>query len=165
MGYTVELEESDLRCCSREAAERAAEIIRAHQWIHPYHLQVSPVCRSNPPDDGSWFLEIDHFQGDHWRDEAARNVWLAIAPCMADGATLEFQGEGLERWRIRWAWQDCERCYGEGEVAPGTDGAPYAPCRRCSGRGKTPQVFEEYVQEVVWAINEEITPPAEEKAS
>lgn len=102
MGYTVELEESDLRCLNQVAAERAAAIIRGDQWIHPYHLQVSPVCRSNPPDDANWFLEIDHFQGDHWRDEAARNVWLAIAPCMADGATLEFQGEGFERWRIRW---------------------------------------------------------------
>lgn len=113
---------------------------------------------------GWWLLEIEHFQGDHWRDEEAKEVWLAIAPFMADGATIEFQGEGFERWRIRWQWDHCDICHGRGEVAPGTDGAPYAPCRRCSGRGETPRVFEEYVQEVIWAINEEITPPAEEEA-
>lgn len=57
----------------------------------------------------------------------ARRVWLAIAPHMADGATIEFQGEGRERWRIRWQ---------EGRV------------------------FEEYVTEIIWTVNEEVTAPA-----
>ena len=81
---------------------------------------------------GHWFLGIDEFQGDHWQDSEARGVWLAIAPHMADGATIEFQGEGRERWRIRWE----------------------------AGR-----VFEEYITQVVWAVNEEITAPAQEKMS
>lgn len=102
MGYTVELKDADLRCRSEAAAEAAAEIVNADQWASPYHLQVSPVCRSNPPNDAEWSLEVSHFQGDHWHDDEARRLWVALAPHLADGATLEFQGEGFERWRIRW---------------------------------------------------------------
>lgn len=102
MGYTVELENHYLLCSSQVAAERAATIIRADDWIHPYHLVVLPICRSNPVDDANWVLEVDHFQGDHWCNEDAHAVWLAIAPYMADDATIEFQGEDFDRWRIRW---------------------------------------------------------------
>lgn len=107
MGYTVVLEADDLRCRSEQDARQAAEAIAADEWIHPYHLQVSPVCRSNPPDDASWALEVDHFQGDHWHEPLARKVWLAIAPHMADGATIEFQGEEGDRWRVRWQGGRC----------------------------------------------------------
>lgn len=102
MGYTVELEDADLWCRSREAAERAVAVVRADPWASPYHLQLSPICRSNPPNDADWSLEVSHFQGDHWYDDEARRLWVALAPHLADGATLEFQGEGFERWRIRW---------------------------------------------------------------
>ena len=132
MGVTVDLEADDLGCKSPEDAARAAEIISHDEWIHPYHLQVSPAQVSVGDRKGDWFLEIDHFQGDHWHDDDARCVWLKIAPHMANGATIEFQGEGGERWRIRWQ-----------------DG----------------HVFEEYVQEVIWVVNEEITAPASEKQS
>jgi len=127
MGYTIELEADDLRCKSAEDAVRAAQIIADDDWIHPYHLQVTPTESSSSEWEGHWILEIDHFQGDHWRDYEAREVWLKLAPHMADGATIEFQGEGRERWRIRWH---------EGRV------------------------LEEYVQEVIWTVNEEITAPA-----
>ena len=127
MGVTVELEADDLWCRSAEDAARAAEIICHDDWIHPYHLQVIPTECSSGDRKGDWFLEIDHFQGDHWHDYEAREVWLKLAPHMADSATIEFQGEGRERWRIRW--QD--------------------------GR-----VFEEYVTEITWTVNEEITAPA-----
>lgn len=132
MGYTVELEESDLLCRSESAALEAEAIIKNHGWIHPYHLQVSPVCRANPPGDANWSLEVEHFQGDHWQDHEAREVWLAIAPHLEDGSTLEFRGEEGYRWRVRW----------EG------------------GR-----VFEEYVTEVIWAVNEEITAPEQKEQS
>lgn len=102
MGVTVELEADDLWCRSAEDTARTAEIISHDDWIHPYHLQVIPTECSSGDRKGDWFLEIDHFQGDHWHDSDARKVWLAIAPFMADGATIEFQGEGRERWRIRW---------------------------------------------------------------
>jgi hypothetical protein len=124
MGVTVELEADDLRCRSESDAITAAKLIAADEWIHPYHLQVSPTQASSGEHKDHWFLEIDHFQGDPWHDDDARRVWLAIAPHMADGATVEFLGEGFERWRIRWQ----------------------------AGR-----VFEEYVTEVVWAVNEEIS--------
>jgi len=54
-----------------------------------------------------WYLRIDHFQGDHWHDDEARAIWLAIAPHMADDASIEFQGEDLQRWRIRWLGGRC----------------------------------------------------------
>lgn len=132
MGLTIEMEYEDLRCKSWDDAQKAAQIIAADEWIHPYHLQVQPFTRLHPGPRTTPCLEVTHFQGDHWHDDQARRVWLALAPHMADGATIEFQGEGRERWRIRW--QD--------------------------GR-----VFEEYVAEVVWSVNEAITAPAEEKTS
>lgn len=103
MGYTVEVEDVDLRCRSRSAAESAAELVNADPWASPYHLQLSPLCHTHPPNDADWSLEVAHFHGDHWNDEEARRLWVALAPYLADGATLEFQGEGFERWRIRWA--------------------------------------------------------------
>ena len=124
MGYTIDLEADDLRCRSEADARRAVAVIENGSWIHPYHLQVSVTCRSNPPCDDAWQLEVDHFQGDHWNEDEARRVWLAIAPFMVDGAVIEFQGEDSERWRIRWH---------EGHV------------------------FEEYITDIVWAVNQEIT--------
>ena len=131
MGYTVEWEADDLRCKSEEDARRTAEIINPDEWMSPYHLVVAPW--QPPQPELQWALSIEHFQGDHWHDDQARKVWLRIAPHMADGATIEFQGEDFERWRIHWQ---------EGRV------------------------FEEYVAEVVWATDEEITAPeGEEKQS
>lgn len=72
MGVTVELEADDLWCRSAEDAARAAEIIGHDDWIHPYHLQVTPTECSSGDRKGDWFLEIDHFQGDHWHDYDAR---------------------------------------------------------------------------------------------
>lgn len=102
MGYSVELERSDLQCRSKADAEAAADRIHGDRSMSPYHLQVSFDCRSNPQDDASWWLEVEHFQGDHWPSAEAERLWLDLAPHMADGATIEFQGEGLDRWRIRW---------------------------------------------------------------
>jgi hypothetical protein len=102
MGYTIELEYEDLRCRSHDAAKQAAAIITADSWMHPYHLIVRVITRLHPGPGLTPCLEVENFQGDHWHDENADKVWLAIAPCMADGASIEFQGEGGERWRIRW---------------------------------------------------------------
>lgn len=102
MSYSVDLEADDLWCKSEDDARRAAGIVNGHEWMSPYHFQVTARQCEDGERQGWWFLEIEHFQGDHWHDEEAREVWLAIAPFMADGATIEFQGEGLERWRIRW---------------------------------------------------------------
>ncbi len=123
MGYTVELEECDLTCKSEIDAFAAAEIVAADP---SNRLEVSAISQSIPPDAHNWVLVVDDFRGDHWRDNDARKLWLAIAPHLSDGATLELQGEDFVRWRIRW----------EG------------------GR-----VYEEYIKEVIWAINEEITDP------
>ena len=101
MGYTIELQYEDLRCRSFPDAEKAVAIITANHWIHPYNLAVSAATRLHPGPGLTPCLVIDHFQGDHWNDEEARKVWVAIAPFMADGATIEFQGEAGERWRIR----------------------------------------------------------------
>ena len=130
MGYTVDLEADDLWCKSEEDAKKAAEIVNGHELMSPYHFLVAPRQCESGDHHGQWFLEIEHFQGDHWHEQEAQQVWLAIAPFMADGATIEFQGEGLERWRVRWH-----------------DG-------RC---------FEDYVREVLWAENGEITAPAEKE--
>jgi len=102
MGYTVELHDSYLWCRSEADAEAAAEVIDRHTEMCPYHLEVSSHCMSNPPRDDAWVLEVDHFAGDHWNDEKAVKLWLALAPHLADGATIEFRGEEGERWRIRW---------------------------------------------------------------
>jgi len=68
--------------------------------MSPYHVRVSV----HPPSATSaWRLVIDHFQGDHWHEDESRAVWLALTPYMANGATIEFEGPGYERWRIRWA--------------------------------------------------------------
>ena len=102
MGYTVELEADDLWCKSEADAVAAAKLVVEDEWIHPYHLQVTAAQCDSGDMQGHWFLGIDEFNGDHWQDSEARCVWFAIAPHMADGATIEFQGEGRERWRIRW---------------------------------------------------------------
>ena len=163
MGYTVDWEGADLRCRSERDARRAAEIVNGDPWLSPYHLVVAVW---QPPEPGhDWALNVEHFQGDHWHDDQARQVWLAIAPHMADGSTIEFQGEAGERWRIRWEWDACEVCHGQGELAPGNEGAPLERCPRCAGRGGFSRLFEESVQEVVWAVNEEITaePPVPQR--
>ena len=102
MGYTVGLEDAALRCRTRADAEAAAGVVSQFPEMCPYHLQVSLRSMSNPPRDDSWVLEVDHFSGDHWDDDAAIKLWLALAPYLANGATIEFQGEDLWRWRIRW---------------------------------------------------------------
>lgn len=103
MGYTVDLQDTSLRCKSESDARHAAAIIEAHEEMCPYHLQVEPWQTSNPPRDDSWMLSVEHFQGDHWHDDEARKLWLALCPHMADEATIEFQGEDGSRWRIRWS--------------------------------------------------------------
>ena len=102
MGYTIELEYEDLRCKTYEDAQKAAAIIAADPWMHPYHVQVRAVTRLHPGPGLTPCLEVEHFQGDHWYDDNARKVWLGLAPHMADGATIEFQNEDGVRWRIRW---------------------------------------------------------------
>ena len=106
MGYTVDLEADDLRCISKEAAEQAADRINGDLWMSPYHLHVVPEER-----EGQWILSIEHFQGDHWYEDRARSAWASIAPHMADDATLEFQGEEGERWRVRWKGGRCFEDY------------------------------------------------------
>ena len=102
MGYTVELQGTKLHCLTRADAEAATIKVTQHTEMCPYHLVVSPRCLSNPPRDDTWALDVDHFVGDHWHDDEAINLWLGIAPHLADGSTIEFQGEDGWRWRIRW---------------------------------------------------------------
>ncbi|MEK7315641.1 MAG: hypothetical protein AAB011_05635 [Candidatus Eisenbacteria bacterium] len=102
MGYTVELMDAGLFCRSRADAEAAASIVAAHEEMYPYHVQVSASEVRRGPDTGRWYLEIFPFEGDHWDAGAAESLWLALAPHLADGAFLEFLGEGGDRWRVRW---------------------------------------------------------------
>jgi hypothetical protein len=96
MGYTVDLQSDWLWCRSEEDAHAAEAIINEDKSF-THWLQATAQ------HDGShWYLGIEHFQGDHWHEDEARAIWLAIAPHMADDASIEFQGEDLERWRIRW---------------------------------------------------------------
>jgi hypothetical protein len=83
MGYSVDLEADDLRCRSEEGARKAAAIVTGHEWMSPYHFQVSVWQPPDPRHD--WALNIEHVQGDHWHDYEAREVWLAPAPFMTDG--------------------------------------------------------------------------------
>ncbi len=129
MGYTVDLMDDALFCKSREGAEAAASIVAAHDEMCPYHVEVHARAIESGSDTGRWYLEIAHFQGDHWYNEDADALWLALAPHVADGAYIEFLGEEHERWRVRWQ---------EGRV------------------------YEEYVAEVIWEVNKEITPEPEE---
>ena len=101
MGYSIHLEYEDLCCKTYEDAQNAVAIISADPWMHPYHLQVRAVTLLHPGPDLTPSLEVEHFQGDYWHDENASKVWLAIAPHMADGATIEFRDESGVNWRIR----------------------------------------------------------------
>lgn len=159
MGYTVDLESWDLQCRSRRDAERAAEVVRQHSAICPYHLEVSVGCRAHPSRDDAWELTIEHFAGDHWHDDEAIALWLALAPHLTPDSTIEFRGEEGDRWRIRWAQETCSACAGQGEVAPGDDGAPFERCGQCSGEGALPHVYEEYIEEVRWSIGRTLEPP------
>jgi hypothetical protein len=102
MGYTVDLQGSDLRCRSEADARAAAEVVERHSDHCPRHFEVAPWSLANPARDDAWALSIEYFEGDHWDDPEARKLWLALAPQLADGATIEFQGEDFSRWRIRW---------------------------------------------------------------
>jgi len=129
MGYTVELMDDELFCKSQEDGEQAAAIVARNEAMSPYHLDVHPRTIESGSDIGRWYLEIAHFQGDHWYNGDADVLWLALAPHLADGAYIEFMGEGHERWRVRWQ---------EGRV------------------------YEEYVVEVIWEVNKEISLEQEE---
>jgi hypothetical protein len=102
MGYTVELMDDALYCKSREDAEKAAQIVPTHDDMCPYSLEVQARDIREGPEAGQWYLEITHFQGDHWHNDLAEALWLALAPHLADCSTIEFLGEGGERWRVRW---------------------------------------------------------------
>ena len=65
-------------------------------------MTVSALCSSYPSHDSEWYLEVNHFDGDHWQDSQAEGLWIALTPHLADGATLEFEDEEGDRWRIRW---------------------------------------------------------------
>lgn len=95
MGYTVDLEEADLKCLDEEHAKQAAEIINGNDDMS-YHLQVEVG------DEGEARVYVTHFQGDHWNDDFAQELWKALAPHMHPGASIEFHGEDGCRWRIRW---------------------------------------------------------------
>jgi hypothetical protein len=101
MGYTVDLQSDWLWCRSEEDARKAQAVINEDKSFR-YSLQVE-----TERDGEHWYLRIDHFQGDHWHEDEARAIWLAIAPHMADDASIEFQGEDLQRWRIRWLGGRC----------------------------------------------------------
>ncbi len=124
MGYTVDLQSARLCCRSERDAHRAIEVIEANEAMWPYHFQAFAKSMSNPPRDDSWALSVEAFQGDHWNNDDAEELWLALTPHLADGSTLELQGEEGERWRIRW---------------------------------QGGHVFEDYVAEVIWALDRELT--------
>jgi hypothetical protein len=126
MGYTVFLQYEDLRCRSLQDARAAAAIVAANHEMCSYHLDVRPATRLETDPNPAPCLELTHFQGDHWHDDEAQRLWLALAPHMADGASLELEGEEGERWRIRWQ---------EGRI------------------------YEEYMKEVIWAVERELQPP------
>lgn len=102
MGYTVDLQGADMRCRSEADARAAAEVVQRHADHCPRHFALAPWSLSNPVRDDAWALSIEYFEGDHWDDDEAKPLWLALAPHLADGATIEFQGEDSSRWRIRW---------------------------------------------------------------
>jgi|SRR6267142_4341038 len=101
MGYTVDLQSDWLWCKSEEDARTAEAIINGNESF-TYWLQVE----AEQNGDG-WYLRVIHFQGDHWHDDEAHPIWIALASHMADDASIEFQGEDLERWRIRWKEGRC----------------------------------------------------------
>ncbi len=103
MGYAVDLLSDDLRCRSEADAKAAAALVETHTEMCPYHLQVSVRCLSNPPRDDDWALEVEYFAGDHWDDEIAGALWLALAPYLANEATIELRSEDGDHWRIRWS--------------------------------------------------------------
>lgn len=102
MGYTVDLQGADLRCRSEADARAVTDVVWRHADHCPRHFEVAPWSLSNPPRDDAWGLSIEYFGGEAWDDDGAKQLWLALAPHLADGATLEFQGEDFSRWRIRW---------------------------------------------------------------
>lgn len=103
MGHTVDLMGADLRCRAKADAFNASRIFERDGAMCPHHFVVYPRSMSNPERDDSWIVEVDYFAGDHWDDESAQQLWLAIAPHMADGATIEFREEDGTRWRVRWS--------------------------------------------------------------
>lgn len=101
MSYSVDLEVEDLRCKSQVDALRAAAIIGADAWMRT-HIVVSPVWTDVPEIGRVWHLSIESYDCCSWNEDAARRVWVAIAPHMADGSKLEFRTEDSERFRVLW---------------------------------------------------------------
>ncbi len=101
MSYTVDLEQDDLRCRNEYAAVQASALINADPWMRR-HLEVQPVRHSFPDRADSWALVVETFDGCSWNEPSARGIWLALAPFMADDATIEFRHEEGGRSRIRW---------------------------------------------------------------
>ena len=101
--HIVELQAAYLDCKTEHNAHEAESLSRRHSDLVPARLALRAQAMSSPPRDDSWRLEVDHFDGFQWDEMAARRLWLEIAPHMADEATIEFQDENMDRWRIRWS--------------------------------------------------------------
>ena len=101
--HIVELQTAYLDCKTELDAHEAETVSRRHSNLVPARLSLRARVMSSPPRDDAWRLDVDHFDGFQWDEMVARRLWLEIAPHMADEATIEFQDEQMDRWRIRWS--------------------------------------------------------------
>lgn len=102
MGVTVDLESDDLTCKSQKDAEAAAAIIAGDADMKS-RLEVVVHNRSSPPREDDWALTIEYYDACHWNEEAVRRLCLALAPHMAEDASIEFRTEDSTRFRFRWS--------------------------------------------------------------
>lgn len=96
---SVHIEASDLSCKSEDDARMAEAVVKIHRWAYPKHIRVGVRATSVQPTQ--YYLEVTYFNGEELIDVYAQDLWLKLAPYMADGATIQVRLNN-ERWRIRW---------------------------------------------------------------
>lgn len=97
---TVHLEAADLSCKSEDDARMAEAVVKLDRWAYPKHVRVT--VRTTVSEGAQFYLEVSYFDGEEWLDAKAQELWLKLAPYLADSATIQLRSGGNERWRIRW---------------------------------------------------------------
>jgi hypothetical protein len=81
--------------------------------------------------------EVNSVDVDETTVRAEVRISLQCTECGGDlkEATLDMDAE----FELPEGWHEeeveCDACNGAGEVAPGQEGAPYEPCKKCGGLG------------------------------
>lgn len=98
MGVTVYHRGDHLYTVTKDAAEKAIAIINSDETNPGGWFSAEPKPRELSE---GWGIDIADFDGDHWHDDEANALWLALAPLLDSGSNILLECEGGD-YRIYW---------------------------------------------------------------